>query len=831
MCVAFVYHPLITLSACAVAGALGVRSPWMSGAVGLSWLLGYTCVSRDPRARRVGYVVLGALLFALALVRAQSRVADYARHYHALHERLLGPARCMGHGQVVSSPRIKTQLEGGKTAALTALFNVQFAELKCNEIRLHGPIVVRLAHASLQLGRGDWVHVYAQLAPPQLFRNPHLSDPWPGAARNEAVLSGSALELELLDHPPPTGLFLRAGALIDRFRAHVRARITLTYAPAAVTLGRALVLGESDLSDAEADAFRDSGLMHLLAVSGTHLVIFVVSLVRLLRASLVRLTFFSRRFDVSRWSSAFGALASLLYADFAGGSGSAFRAAYMLCLAAGARVCGLRLSGTAALGASILLGLGLDPLAAHDFSFLLSALATTGLIGLGQPLTRLCARGLLARGPLRPLTESLCATLASTVPCAPVMALMSDHMTWAALLANMVAAPLGEVIALPACLLHAVVGFLPALEAGLALVGSGALYGVRAAALFSASSRFAQFHVPFPHGSTLSLVIIIMLLALLALGHGAREGNARLIFLGAMLGVFLWGAHATGARRATRGTLSITALDVGQGDALFIQFPDGRTALVDGGGFPTGAPDTAERVLLPFLRARGVLHLDLLVISHAHPDHILGLLGVAQQLPVRQLWFPDAGGAPGERLPGTLTNLIRRVQARGGTAFPSSGLCARPQAFGGTEIDVLSPCIPSTPPFELNDGSLVLRVRFKQRAALLTGDIEQRAEAQLLATRAQDLRADLLKVAHHGSATSSAPAFVQAVEPTVAFISSGVRNRFGHPRPDTLETLDAQRVATLRTDRQGALSWVTDGQTYAVHSYDAAPTFEEARLK
>ncbi|HXS16482.1 MAG TPA: ComEC/Rec2 family competence protein, partial [Polyangiaceae bacterium] len=735
-------------------------------------------------------------------------------------------------GRVVSSPRVKTQLEQEKGAQVTALFNVQFTQLECNEVLLPGPIVARIASPSFDVVRGDWVHVLAQLSPPQLFRNPHLTDPWPAAARNGATLSGSALELEVLGEAAPADLLLQAGGIIDRFRAQVRSRITHTYAPAVVTLGRALVLGESDLAPDEADAFRDSGLMHLLAVSGTHLVIFVVSVVRLLRAVLVRLTFWSARFDVSRWSSAFGAVTSLLYADFAGGSGSALRAAYMLCLVAGARSLGFRLSGKSALGLSLVLGLALEPLAAHDFSFLLSALATTGLIGLGQPLSRLCARGVLGRGPLGALTESLCATVASTAPCAPVMALMSDHMTWAALLANVVAAPLGEVIALPACLLHAVVPFAPRLESGLALLGSGALYGVRATALLSASSQFAQFTVPFPHTSRLGLGLAALLLGLLGWGRAARHGAeqsgagqlgaARLMFAGTLLVVFFWGAHATWGKRAQNGRLSVTALDVGQGDALFIEFPGGQVGLVDGGGFPTGTPDTGQRVLLPFLRARGVTRLDLMVLSHAHPDHILGLLSVAAQVPVTELWYPDAGGAP-ERAPQSLLDLIARVRARGGRAQPASNLCAHPQAFGGTEIDVFSPCVVNTPPFELNDGSLVLRLRYKQRSALLTGDIEERAETQLLAARGDDLRADLLKVAHHGSATSSAPAFVQAVAPRVAFISSGVRNRFGHPRPETLDTLAQKHVATFRTDQQGALSWVSDGQSWTVHSFDPAP--------
>lgn len=851
-CAAFFFHPLVSLGACAVAGALSASAPLAAGSVGVVWLV---CLvlhlrtqglrrthSRSPRLAHTrrrwiassGWAltaVTALALFVLCHARASRALSAYQHRYHALHSQLQGPARCIGQGQVVSSPVARSRLESA--GAPTALFQVRFDQLECNDVPLSTPIVARVAHPSLGLVRGDTVHAYTQLALPQLFRNPLLPSPWLGAARSGALLSGTALELDVVQHR------FHLGALIDRFRARVRARILATYTPATAALGRALVLGESDLPDPESEAFRDSGLMHLLAVSGTHLVIFVVSVVHMLRALLVRVRYCAERFDVSRWSAAFGAVFSLLYADFAGGSGSAWRAAYMLGLVSGARALGMRWSGSTALGGSLLVGLLLDPLAPSDFSFLLSALATTGLIGLGQPLTRLCARGLFARGPWRPLVESLCATLASTVPCSPVLAMMSDRMTWAALIANVLAAPLGEVIALPACLLHTVVSPLPALEAGLASVGSGALYGVRAVALLSASSHFAQFAVPFPRPSSLAFAIAALLSILLLLSsrvepfarrsapgrHPALQSGGerkRMVVLAALFGAFLWGAHSRSGQRAS-GRLSVTALDVGQGDAIFVEFPGGPVALVDGGGFATGTPDTGARVLLPYLRSRGTTRLDLMVVSHAHPDHILGLLRVAEELPVGTLWFPDEGGASSFRPPPSLARLIALVRARGGRSVGSSELCQRPQELGGARVDILAPCLPSTPPLGLNDGSLVLRVRYGARAALLTGDIERTTEAHLVATRASDLRADLLKVAHHGSDTSSTAPFVRAVAPQLAFISSGVRNTFRHPRPGALATLSQAGAHIARTDRQGALSWLTDGHTTELRSVDPSP--------
>jgi competence protein ComEC len=585
-------------------------------------------------------------------------------------------------------------------------------------------------------------------------------------------------------------------------------------------------------------------------------VIAVLALVGLMRALLVRLIFLSTRFDVARLSAGVGAALSLLYADFSGGSGSAWRAAFMLCVVLGARSLGFRVGGAGALGASLLIGICVDPLAGSDFSFLLSALATAGLIGIGQPLSRLLDGTILGRPYLRPVSLSFIATVSSTVVCAPVLALMDGSMTLAALFANVIAGPLGELIALPACLLHSVVPAETSLEQGLATLGSGALLAVREVALWSASIKEAQFEVPFPTSYNLCWGISFSLLffslrhwksrvalglagiffagspgtldsketALAAQGQLATaEGKAATQSEAAQLAAAAATAPAaeTNADEAPEpGIFTVTALDVGQGDALFLDFPDGKVGLMDGGGFATGFPDTGERVLLPYLRSRSIKSLDLVILSHAHPDHMNGLLSLADSIPFKEFWAPG----PGVKKTHSLALLIKKVRAKGGRVIFSDTLCAREQGktafpFGGVLVEALSPCHVSTPPLSANDASLVLRFSHGSTRALLTGDIEKATESHLVATQASRLSADLLKVGHHGSHTSSTPAFIQAVSPQVAFISSGVRNRFDHPRAETLETLNSAKVKVFRSDDSGSLSWRSDGVKTEIRSF------------
>ncbi len=871
-------RPLVGFAVASVAGAHVEMAPWPALLVVVSWtlLLGWGGRGGEARALARRWIVLLVFgVFVVSAARVELRLARHTEQLVTVADSLLGPRRCEFEGVVERSPVVRTL--DGPEGGLGPVWFARTSELSCEERRIApgGEMLVRLTRGPTSLVRGARVRVIGQLGPTASLRNAALVSPAGFAARRGDVVSGTALDVEVIR--PGVG----AGALVDRARGHVRARILATYRPLAAPLGRALVLGESDLDPGDAGAFQRSGLLHLLAVSGTHLVIAVVSITAALRALLVRVGPLARRYDVTRVAALVGALASVAYADFAGGSGSAWRAAYMLCLVSGARLLGRRLSGVSALAGSLVVGSALDPLAGSDVSFLLSALATVGLLLIGQPLARrLFASRLghvLDRPIVRPIAESVAATLASTLPCSPVLAAIDGRMTLAALLANVVAGPLGELLALPACLVHALSSPLPALERGLAMVGSGALVLVRAVALASAGAEALQFRVPFPSGLLVSSVMAAVFACARCGGWGlsavprtvwawvVRSWGARRRLVLARAASAAWRAGAvalllsgcglllgplqpppvrerssapalahadararpstTAAASQAVGRLTVTVLDVGQGDALVVEFPSGAIALVDGGGVPGSSLDLGTRVLLPYLRARGRDALDLVVLSHAHPDHLLGLPSVAEAVPVRELWHP-APPRPG----GDHERLVAAVLRAGGRVRSAPELC---RTFGerrplfGARVAVLWPCeVPGAARLEfdelsMNDGSLVLGVEHGHRRALLTGDIEAHAEATLGAAphAAERLRADLLKVAHHGSETSSSSAFLALVRPGVAFISAGIRNRFDHPRRSAVHRLRAAGAQVLRTDVSGSLTWSTDGENVEVRAY------------
>ena len=267
-----------------------------------------------------------------------------------------------------------------------------------------------------------------------------------------------------------------------------------------------------------------------------------------------------------------------------------------------------------------------------------------------------------------------------------------------------------------------------------------------------------------------------------------------------------------------RGKLEVSVLDVGQGDSIFAAFPDGRTMLIDGGGQPgsewvggqRSGLDVGEQVVSPYLWSRGIKHLDVVALTHAHHDHLDGLHSVLQNFRVGELWIgrDEETHAFEDLLKEAREHGVRVVHEVSGSKFDWDGVTG----------DVLWPA-DLTPVNEAsNDDSLVLRLEDGSVRFLLAGDIQKKVEQRLVREDAE-IAADFLKVPHHGSKTSSTPDFVAAVAPKVAVVSAGEANPFGHPAPGTVERYAQAGVRLLRTDRDGAVTALTDGHALTVTTF------------
>jgi competence protein ComEC len=252
------------------------------------------------------------------------------------------------------------------------------------------------------------------------------------------------------------------------------------------------------------------------------------------------------------------------------------------------------------------------------------------------------------------------------------------------------------------------------------------------------------------------------------------------------------------------GVLEVTAIDVGQGDSLLLITPEGKTLLMDAGGMPGNARsdfDVGEEVESPCLWSRGIRRLDAVAISHAHSDHMGGMRSVISNFQPRELWY-------GVESP-TRGFLEVEQAARSNNVSLKSYVSGESFEFGAVHVRVLNPQ-PGWQPHDpaQDDESLALRLQYGGSSVLLVGDSHKPIEKLLVDEGPQS---DLLKVGHHGSATSSSPGFLAAVKPRYAVVSVGFYNSFKHPRPEVMKRYADAHIPTYRTDLAGAVTFYLDG--------------------
>jgi len=324
------------------------------------------------------------------------------------------------------------------------------------------------------------------------------------------------------------------------------------------------------------------------------------------------------------------------------------------------------------------------------------------------------------------------------------------------------------------------------------------------------SLAWGDFRIPTPL-LWQSLVFCALLAAAIALANMAASSGMRWPRRAVWAALLLATAVAVLPRPVDHphDALLMEAIDVGQGDSLLLITPDGKTLLVDGGGFgggPHQAPqdyDIGEEVVSEVLWSRGIRHLDAVALTHAHSDHMGGLPAVLRNFRPDQLWVGNNphSDAYNALLDEAASLHVHVVSLRAGDAF----------SFGPAQVTVLAPFRGYQPgPEPTNNDSMVMRVAYGATAVMLEGDAEAPVEQAMLAE--PGLASTLLKVGHHGSITSTRPEFLARVAPQWAVISCGLRNRYGHPRKEVLQELEAAKVRTFSTDINGASCFRLDGK-------------------
>ena len=741
---------------------------------------------------------------------------------------------------------------GGKQESV----DVEAEQMRIGDYMLREPVGVRLSIYSKQSEEeaadenggesplrvytyGERLHLTAKLRMPRNYRNPGAMDMAGYLASQGIRLTGSA-RASTVDLLP--GFFgSRWGLWRSTARRSVLEHIIRLWPGERGALMQAALIGGRAFfgRDIKTD-FQRTGTYHILVVSGINVGILAFAVFWLLRSLPMGET----------WATILTLLLSWGYAFVADLGSPIVRATITLNIYLLTRLLFRDRAGLNALGIAALGILLVNPRTLFEASFQLTFLSVIAVAGIAVPILRrtiyplqnglrnldspeydysLPTRAAQFRVEMRVLRAALADVVGARVAnfllvsitrvllaaaellfvstvinlaLALPMAWYFHRATTMSLPANALVIPLASVL-LPTAVLAVALSYLahwlaifPALVAGRCLdLLTGTIHVI-------GHLRIADVRVPTPTLAMSILAAFTVALALLL----ARRRIFAIAGLAALLVSAMWIVLFPPTPQFHPGVFEVTAIDVGQGDSLLLVTPEGKTLLLDSGGIPGSSRsdfDVGEEVVSPYLWSRGIRRLDAIALSHAHSDHMGGMRSVIANFQPRELWYgvesPDRGFQDVEQTAREFH--VQLIPHYAGETFE----------FAGLHIRVLNPQPgwPATPRGQ-DDESLVLHIQYGETSALLVGDAHKRIEKFMIG---EAPHADLLKIGHHGSLTSSSPEFLDAVQPRFAVVSVGMYNSFKHPRPEVMRRYADLHVETFRTDLAGAVSFYLDGKT------------------
>ena len=647
------------------------------------------------------------------------------------------------------------------------------------------------AETVAQWRAGRTVRLSALVRSPSTFRNPGVPDETKALALRGIALAGTVKSAALVEIVREADVVAETAGAVRVLVRRVLATHVAPLGARSAAIAAAILIGDrTGLSDDDQRRLQDAGTYHVIAISGGNIAIFTGLLLFAGRAARTPI----------RASAVAAILALWFYGEIAGGAASVGRAitgatVFLAALALDHRSAPLNM-----LGVALVLAVAVSPAVVRDAGFLLSFVATAAII-LGVPrLVRALPRG-------RALAAMPAATLCADIGLAPVLATFFGRLTAAGLVVNFVAIPMMTIVQVGTLLLLAVAPFSDALAGWCGrIVHLAASALVESARLVDLAPWLAR-SVPAPspwlcvayYAACLGLLFArvrrvaaaVLLIALLCLAAGAQSTARGLV------------------APPAPGILRVVVLDVGQGDATTVMFPDGTALLIDAGGFAGTTFDIAGRVVVPALHALQVTRLHAFVLTHGDPDHVGGAEGVLRTFAPAAVW---------EGVPVPPHPALRALAARAaGQRLLWRGVRAGDaDRAGEVEIRILHPPEPEWERQRVrNDDSIVIELRYRDVSILLPGDIGREVERMLIPS----LRLAptvILKAAHHGSATSTSDEFLDATKPTAVIFSAGRNNRFGHPAAAVVERIERKGIPMFNTATHGAVFVETDGRSVRV---------------
>ena len=706
-------------------------------------------------------------------------------------------------GTITDTPRIRTDVDGTRHIRYTVAAE-SIVQGKTEE-PISGKLYVYMRSEGTEeayLGQiGDRIAAEGKVRRPQSYQNPGQLDTrfLLRVDGITATLFAQKGDMSIAQNEAPSYAqsFMRWAANV---RTHYLDRMTEVMPRTdAAAIFAMLFGGYEGIRPELLEAFTVTGIVHILSVSGSH--------ISLLAAVIAWLALFLRL--PRALSAAAVILAIIVYVILAGLVPPAVRSGIMGAVAFLGLILGRERDGQYLLVLTGLLMLLVSPLLVFHISFQLSFLATAGLLFLAPLLLEK-----MERLP-RLIAASLSLTIGAQLTTLPILAWHFNQISISALLSNLIVVPIVDIIIILG-LGGGIAAFLIPVLGKIIFAFDSLLLGT-AFELTQLLAALPLSQIWLPSMGVCSALCYYLLLSLLFLPAENREYIILLIrrfqrFIIIISIFFLVAAFSWQIMRSDE--MEVHFIDVGQGDAALVVTPNGHAMLFDTGGTRDGAFDIGARVDLPYLRHYGIHALDYIFLSHAHEDHAAGAGAVLSRVPVKHVYTADEGTAAyarSMRLGDGSPLLMKLGRAEEGQSI----------TVDGVTVDVLyAPAYDTVEHATGNEVSNVYRVRYGNASFLFTGDLVAEHEEKMIA-RGIDLHVTVLKVPHHGSDTSSCEDFVEAVSPLYAVCCVGADNSFGHPRPSVMERYEQIGARTLRTDRDGAIVFRTDGTHLSVSTYAA----------
>ncbi|MEK6776448.1 MAG: DNA internalization-related competence protein ComEC/Rec2 [bacterium] len=689
---------------------------------------------------------------------------------------------------------------------------------------------------SVDLDYGDRVKVTGTFRRPRNYKNPGAFDYAAHLKRKGIWVMGSASPggIKVIEKRKGNPFIMR----IMGYKKDFHHFLGTLFPESSTALIKALITGDrSGVSREMQERFARTGTSHLLAISGLNMwfvSFFCYQCLLLifryfLPLSILRKSYFW--FIPFRLASMMTLILFPIYTIFVGGSTSAVRACIMIMVYLAARVLERERDLFQTLILAALAILVWRPPSLFDIDFQLSFAAVTAMVlslqhqqtgEWEERKTHALQPGKsgfydISRNIFEKITGLIFVTLIATTATAPITAATFHRVSQAGIVTNLLLVPLTGFWIVP-CALITLVLFLiyPPLA-----VWPAKISGVGVTLLANGVDYFGSFTWAstwvFPPPGVLTLIYYVLFLLILIF---PRMGEARRIGCILILSLLFFAASFWIGRIRGDGELHIRFLDVGQGSSILLILPHAETVLIDGGGSYLSSQDIGRQVVLPALLAMGIRKVDLMILTHPHPDHMNGLIGILEEIPVGEVW--DAW----EAFPSEEYRRFRKLIADKGIPRRFLNHTGERIAKGNIFFDVLhhGSGYTSGSNSSVNNDSLILKVTFGEISLLVTADLEAPGEKNLLQTYGrQGLKSTILQVPHHGSTHSSSPSFIDGVRPEMAVFQLGSNNPFQFPNSDVLGRYRYifPEKALFRTDLNGSVWIRTDGRKVWTQCYES----------